>query len=154
DGVTRYRLTAARQRRQQVADTPDVHVAAPAGLLPAPGNQLQLHGVPVRPGQLVGDGDHVIEPYVPRTQCGAQVLVAADAQAFNQLRIVGTGQRHASQFAFEHDLAGLHVLLAGLLLEPVLHLGPGPGGVDVAQVGVEPVAARPAGTPGDDLHLL
>src|SRR5690606_41436114 len=64
------------------------------------------------------------------------------------------GQRLASQLSYGLNLCGLHVLLAALLLERVLLLGPGPGGVDVAQVGVEPVAPRPAGTPGDDLHLL
>ena len=50
--------------------------------------------------------------------------------------VIHTGQGQATKLAFQQVSAGIHVVLAGLRLEPLLHLGPRPRGAQVAQTGL------------------
>ncbi len=155
DRIARHRLTATSQLGHQVADALDVDIPSAADI--ATGlfrDELQLLAVAIRLDELLRHIDHVGQTQVARAYGDKQVLLALQAKAVNQLGVVGTVERHAGQLALDHQLASLGILLARLLLEPVLHLGPGPGRVQVAEVGVEPVAARAALLARNDLDLL
>src|SRR5690606_24553537 len=158
DGVAGQRLAAAGHLGQQIADALDLDVAAPAGARHLGGaasrDQLQL-GIAIRLDQLLSLVDQMCEAYVAGTQGGEHVLHRLEVGALDQFLVIDADDVQAGQLALQHGLAGDDVLLAGLLLEPVDDLGPGTGGGDIAQVGVQPVTARrPALLGGDDLHLL
>ena len=78
----------------------------------------------IRLDQLLGHSHHMGQPHVASANRHEQVFLTLQPEAVNQLRIVCAVQGHTGQLALDHQLAGLHVLLAGLFLEPVLHLGP------------------------------
>lgn len=71
-----------------------------------------------------------------------------------QLVEIDLRQVEAIQFALQQAPACSNVLVASLQFEPMDDLCPCPGRGDVAQVRVQPVAARSAMLAGDDLNLL
>ena len=156
DRITRQGLAAAGHLRQQVADALDLDIAAlaRARCTGAARDQLQLFVATLRLDLLLGQVDRMGQAQVAGTEGGVHVLDRLQVALFRQLGEVHRRQRQARQVALEHGLAGGDVLLAILQLEPVDDLRPRAAGGDVAQVGVEPVAAGCTVLAGDDLHLL
>src|SRR3989304_1831466 len=58
---------------------------------------------------------------------------------------VGHGHAQAVQLLLQHLVAAGDVLISLLALEPLAYLAAGVAGVDVTEVGVEPVAGRAPG---------
>lgn len=155
DGITRQWLAAAGHLREQVADALDLDIVALART-DAPRlsrNQLdRLQALGLE--QLLGGVDHMRQAQVAGAKGGEHVLGGLDVGLLGQALEVHLRQAQARQLALEQGLAGGDVLVTGLQLEPMDDLGPGPRGGDIAQVGVQPVAARAAVLAGNDLHLL
>ena len=156
DGVPRQRLAAAGHLGHQVADALDLDIATFARFVTRglARNQFQLFVAALRFHQLLRGIDQLRQAQVARAEGGEHVLGGFHVGLVGQLVEIHLRQAQARQLAFEQGLAGRDVLVAGLQLEPVDDLRPRPGRGDVAQVRVQPVAARRTVLAGDDLHLL
>ena len=154
--IARQRLAAACHLREQIADTLDLHVAALARLgAGASGDQLELVIIMgIRLNQLLSMVDQLSQTQIACPQCGKHVFGGLQIGFFGQFVEVHRRQIEAPEFALQQRLACRHVLVAGLQLEPMNDLRPRARGGDVAQVRVQPVAARGALLAGDDLDLL
>ena len=128
--------------------------AAARAARPATGQQVGHLMAALRLEQLLGGGDRMGQAQVAGAERGVHVLGVLQVALLGQPLGIDRGQRQARQLALQQGLAGADVLVARLQLEPVDDLRPRPRGGHVAEVGVEPVAARRAVLAGDDLHLL
>ncbi|RMR10054.1 hypothetical protein ALP92_103717 [Pseudomonas syringae pv. primulae] len=154
--VARQRLAAAGHLRHQVADALNLDIAALARLV-AGGlarDQFQLFIDPIRLDLLLRQVDQLRQAQITRAQCGKHIVGGLVVGFVCQLVEIDLRQRQTRQLTFDQGFTGRDVLVTGLQFEPVNNLRPRPGGGDVAQVGVQPVAARRAVLAGDDLDLL
>ncbi len=94
------------------------------------------------------------QPQVAGAEGGEHVFGVLQVGLFRHLVEIHRWQVEPAEFPLQQRLAGRDVLVARLQLEPVNDLRPRARGGDVAQVGVQPVAARRALLAGDDFHLL
>ncbi|RMS15574.1 hypothetical protein ALP72_05645 [Pseudomonas coronafaciens pv. coronafaciens] len=154
--VAWQRLTAARHLRHQVADALNLNIAALARLV-ARGlarDQFQLFVYAVRLDLLLSQIDQLCQTQIACAQGREHVIGSLVIGLVRQLVEVDLRQRQPRQLALDKGPASRDVLITSLQLEPVNDLGPRSGSGDVAQVGVQPVAARCAVFAGNNLDLL
>ncbi len=154
--VARQRLAAAGHLRHQVADALNLDVAALARLVTGrlARNQLQLFVTAFRLDQLLRQVDQLRQTQVAGTEGGEHVFGGFHVGLFGQLVEIHRRQTEAIEFALDQGFTRRDVLVTGLQLEPVNDLRPRPGGGDIAQVRVQPVAAWRTVLAGDDLDLF
>ena len=148
--IAGQRLATAGHMGEQVANPANLHLAAVTAA-PRRG-QLELGGTGFH--QPLGGVHHLGGRQVAGPHRRVHILHRTLLYLACHPQVIDAGQCQALELALQQAAAGGDIHLPGLGPEPVLHLGSGPGGAQVPQAGLQPVAARHAILAGQYLHPL
>ena len=148
DRVPGNRLTAPCNGRHQVTHPLDGDIARAFGsrvtlTVGCAGDQIFSLWSYLFSPQAINGIDHLPDRQITITHRNKQIVNGSEAVSLDNRLEVVQFQANPFGFTFNSLFAGPQVFLAAFLLEPLSDLGPAPGSMDIAEAGIEPVAAGP-----------